>query len=264
MPVINGYDKYPEVAKKINAAVGGVNGRMPKWFQFSKNSRHAIANGKKKSFKKANDSIMNRIAEKFSKVGNMNMNYAGVPPFNWEMLVDGPVDIVNQAFIDLFCEMDSSNLANIIDASEMSDASERASTAGYDCIRDQIIEMIEERYGSREAVYPSIVKYLFTGSNLDKQYHKQMFWRVFGDMCVEKLEENLVACRICPKCGMHIPIWSKHGCNEAPRKMIKCVDCGITVIRTGPKQKRCADCQIKYSRELKKELDKQRYYRGIA
>ena len=259
LPVINSYDKYPEIEKKINAAVGGKNSRMPKWFQFSKNSRHAAANGKKKSFKKANNSIMNRIADRFSKIGNMNMNYAGVPPFNWEMLVSEPVTKINQSFIDLFCEMDSGNLSNLIDASDMSDASERAATAGYDFVRDQIIAMIEARYGSVEAVYPSIVKYLFTEGNLDKQTHKQMFWRVFGDICVAKLEENLVACRICPKCGMHIPIWSKHTCLEAPRKMLVCQDCGATVLRAGPKQVRCDACQKLYrSNYVKSFVNNQR------
>ena len=68
MPKINGYDQYPEIVKKINAATGGPNSRMPKFFSSSKNARHAIANGKKKSFKKANDSIMNRIFDKFSKL----------------------------------------------------------------------------------------------------------------------------------------------------------------------------------------------------
>ena len=244
--------------KKINAAVGGVNSRMPKWFSSSKNARHAIANGKKKSFKKANKSIMNRIYDRFSKVGNMNLNYAGVPPFNWEMLVSGPVDLYNEAAVEMFCSMDNSNLSNLIDASELSDLNERMNTASYDILRDAIQDRLIRAFGSLEMVYPSVVKYLFTGTNLDKQSHKQMFWRLFGPMAIENLERNLVACRICPACGMHIPLWSRHTCGEAPRKMLICCDCGKTVLRTGPKQVRCTVCQKIYRASYKKEVNKQR------
>ena len=217
---------------------------MPRWFISSKNARHAIANGKKKTFKKGNHSIMNRIYERFSNVGNMNMNYAGVPPFNWEMMVSAPVDIYNEEAVQIFCDMDNANIGNLIDVSELVDFKQNGNM--YDCLKDQIEDVLTERYGSLDIVYPSIVRYLFTGSNLDKQSHKQMFWRLFGNLAIENLENNLVACRICPKCGVSVPIWSKHSCGEAQHKMMICNICGKTVPRTNSRQIRCQDCQKEY------------------
>lgn len=248
LPHINSYEKYPEAARRINAAVGGRNGRMPKWFEFSKNARHATANlkkKKKKSFKKANSSIMNRICERFAHVGNLNINNCGVAPFNYEMLLAGPVNEYDEVVTEEFCNLDNSNFANMIDASNLNDLNEKIDTAAYDSVRDQIIDTLEDKYGGREAAYPSVVMRLFTGDNLNKQSHKQMFWRVFGDIAIEKLEHNLVACRICPNCGMHIPLWSTHQCGTQ-KKMLQCADCGKIVDRTNSRQTRCPECQAKH------------------
>lgn len=244
LPKINGYEQYPDVAKKINAAFGGINSRMPKWFANSKNARHAKANRKTKKYKEANNSIMNRISARFSKVGNMNMNCAGVAPFNSEMLLSEPLNNYEDEAVKAFCEMDSSNMNVLIDTSEMNDYTDKVAT--YDNVKEQIVNKLETDYGSLENVYPSVVQALFTGDNLIRQSHKQMFWRVFGDIAIDRLENNLVACRICPKCGIHVPIWSKHSCGDAPIKMIVCPDCGKTVIRTSGKQKRCDECQKEY------------------
>ena len=253
MPKINSYDQYPDVAKKINASFGGINSRMPKWFAYSKNARHAKSNGKKKAFKKANQSIMNRICERFSHVGNMNMNCAGIPPFNAEMMIDEPFNNYEDEAVRKFCEMDASNMGRLIENSEMNDFNDGLE-ATYDNVRDQITDTLINDYGSLENVYPSIVQHLFTGANMERQSHKQMFWRVFGDMAMHKLEKNLVACRICPTCGMHLPLWSKHTCSEPQKKMLVCVDCGKTVERKGPKQTRCESCQKEYKKTYHTQL----------
>ena len=137
---------------------------------------------------------------------------------------------------------------------EMNDINEKQNTSSYDGLCDLIREKFEEEYGSIEIVYPSIVKYLFTGDNLDKQSHKQMFWRLFGNIAVQTLEENLVACRICPQCGTHIPIWSKHTCGKAQKKMLVCETCGKTVVRINGKQKMCSDCAANHRRDYMKQL----------
>ena len=253
MPKINSYDQYPDVAKKINASFGGTNSRMPKWFAYSKNARHAKSNGKKKAFKKANQSIMNRICERFSHVGNMNMNCAGIPPFNAEMMIDEPFNNYEDEAVRKFCEMDASNMGRLIENSEMNDFNDGLE-ATYDNVRDQITDTLINDYGSLENVYPSIVQHLFTGANMERQSHKQMFWRVFGDMAMHKLEKNLVACRICPTCGMHLPLWSKHTCSEPQKKMLVCVDCGKTVERKGPKQTRCESCQKEHKKTYHAQL----------
>ena len=85
--VINSYEAYPEVNKRINRATGGKRGKMPHFFQFSKNGRklHLSKQECKKKYAKPNQSTMNRICSKFSDIGNINMNHAGIPLFNWEM-----------------------------------------------------------------------------------------------------------------------------------------------------------------------------------
>ena len=43
-------------------------------------------------------------------------------------------------------------------------------------------EELISKFGSLNNVYNSIVKFLFVGENFSKSIHKQMFWRVFGDI----------------------------------------------------------------------------------
>lgn len=261
MPIINDYSRYPEVKRKINAAIGGIQGRMPHFFQHSRNGRHNANSRvhKKKTFKPANGSIMNRICERFSHVGNMNMNYAGVPPFNDEMLLSGPVIEVNDEMVRLFCDMDNANLLNQIDGDQTSDLFEKFNACNFDAVKDQITDEMIYRYGDLETVYPSIEHYLFTGENAAKQNHKQMFWRVLGDIAVRNLEQNVIACRECPDCGMQIPLWGrKHICGQEHRFSVVCQDCGRTVVRTNSKQTRCPGCQERYRAAWHAAYDRKR------
>lgn len=90
--VINSYEAYPQVYKRINKATGGKRGKMPYFFQFSKNGRKKQMNReeRKRKYARPNGSTMNRICMRFDDIGNINMNYAGVAPFNWKMLMPGP------------------------------------------------------------------------------------------------------------------------------------------------------------------------------
>lgn len=49
---------------------------------------------RKRNYAKPNRSTMNRICARFDDVGNINMNYAGVAPLNWKMMMPGPIDNV--------------------------------------------------------------------------------------------------------------------------------------------------------------------------
>jgi hypothetical protein len=53
-----------------------------------------------------------------------------------------------------------------------------------------------------EEAYLHITRYLFTGENAAKQTHKQMYWRLFGDLAVKYLESNLSSFQICHTCNM--------------------------------------------------------------
>ena len=255
LPVINGYEKYPEVAKRINSAVGGKNGRMPYFFQYSRNGRHNsdTKNKKKRRCKKPNDSIMNRLANYFSGIGNINMNYAGVAPFNYRMMLSSEAEDKMEDAVKLFFDMDNTNFSNIIDTSEQADSAVRVSGAGYDFVAEQIRRVMIEKYGSLENVYPAIVFALFSENNLSKSSHKQMFWRVFGDIAIDKLEQNLVACRICPDCGMSIPLWSApHVCSGLPHGFIRCNVCGKLTPRKSSSQLKCPDCLVEFRRQYHK------------
>lgn len=94
--VINSYETYPAVNKRINKATGGKRGKMPYFFQFSKNGRKKQIQMNKeerlRNYAKPNHSTMNRICNRFNESFYINMNYTGVAPFNWKMLMPGPVD----------------------------------------------------------------------------------------------------------------------------------------------------------------------------
>ena len=264
LPVINGYEKYPEVTAKITKAVGGRNSRMPHFFAFSLNGRHGVTGNpaKKKNCKKPNESIMNRICDRFSKVGHINMNYAGIAPFNWEMLTDSPMIDFNDEAVKDFCEMDNLNFSNLISANNVNDLGDKYNTIGYDEVGNWISKELSDKYGSLENVQPSVAKFLFTENNLDKQSHKQMFWRVFGDSTLNNLENNLISSRICPNCGMSIPFWSpEHTCEKNAKGFVTCIDCGKTVVRINSKQQRCPDCQKEYRRLGKLAANKRAYTR---
>lgn len=229
---------------------------MPHFFQFSRNGRHNsdTKNKKKRRCKKPNDSIMNRLANYFGGIGNINMNYAGVAPFNYRMLLSSEVEDKMEDAVKLFFDMDNTNFSNIIDTSEQSDSAVRVSGAGYDFVAEQIKRVMMEKFGGIEVVYPAVVYALFSENNVSKSSHKQMFWRVFGDIALEKLEQNLVACRICPDCGMSIPLWAApHVCSGLPRGFIRCNVCNKLTPRINSRQLCCPDCAVVYKRQYNQE-----------
>ena len=171
---INNYENYPEVFEEIKEAAGGKKSRMPAFFKYSRNGRSADHQGA--SYAKANRSTMNRICMKFMDMPNINMNYANVPPFNWQMLMRSDISEYNITAIKIFCDMDDSNVTSLIQASNFyNDNKMKANVLSYDLLRDSIIHELNTAGISLEKAYPSIVKYLFTGDMLDKPSHKQMF-----------------------------------------------------------------------------------------
>ena len=243
---VNSYENYPDVAARINKAIGGPNGRMPYWFQFSKNGRRSDTN-KKKLCAKPNDSTMNRLCALFDDIGNINMNAVGVPPFDGQLFLDAPVERVNQQAIELFIELDASNLQSRIEGVSMMDIVEKYNAFGYEALKELITDKLTALCGSLEAAYPSIAWYLFLGPGHDKPSHKQMFWRVFGHIALRNLSDNLAKCTVCPHCGVKLPLWSgKHRCRPSEKGFFTCVDCGKWCPRINSRQKRCPECQQIY------------------
>ena len=234
---------------RINKAVGGKAGRMPHFFQYSRNGRKGVYVRKeeKKKFAKPNGSTMNRICRRFDGIGNINLNYAGVPPFNWQMLLVKPCCGLNPAVVKLFCDLDDANISNVMESRSYSDLGDKDDVLGYDLLRDIIVEEIEKLCGSLENAYPYIVKHLFAGEGMDKPSHKQMFWRVFGDIALRNLKQNLSDYRVCEVCGMKYPLWvANHYCVKTGRGFYECVDCGALCQRTHSMQSRCEECQQEY------------------
>lgn len=253
---VNSYEAYPKINKRINRATGGKAGRMPYFFQYSKNGRKNLSDRvkKKKSYAKPNGSTMNRICKRFETIGNIRMDYAGVAPFNWQMLMPGPCPGANPDAVALFCQMDDGNLGNVIAGKDMTAVEDKEETFGYDILRDEIIHELCDQFGSIEAVYPYITKELFGGDGADKQSHKQMYWRVFGELAVETLQKNLQSCSTCPSCGMKYPAWmTGHICPKQIKGFYTCVDCGNLCQRTYSRQCRCVDCQTAYRNEQKRQ-----------
>jgi hypothetical protein len=261
---VNTYENYPEVARRINKAIGGKNGRMPWFFQFSKNGRRFLHVPVKlrKKYTKPNQSTMNRICANFDDIGNISMNYANVPPFNWQMLLTNNDAVYNIAAVSLFCQMDDNSAANTIDISynDMDAGSEISSL--YDIVGKDIKHELTNKFGSLEAVYPSIVKYLFAGSNANKMTHKRMFWRVFGQLACQALQHNMQTYTVCDNCGMKIPSWAKnHVCPTNTVGFFECCDCGAWCERVNSRQCRCSSCQEEFHRVRNNLINKMKYQR---
>ena len=259
---VNEYTNYPEVAKRINKATGGKNGRLPYFFQFTKNGRTDKTNGKReRQWAKTNKSTMNRICAAFDDIGNINMNFAGVPPFNWQMLmpenlVHTRMDIV-QDFVAL------SNLKRSIVINNAEDPRHDEDNLSRSIIIDERLrDALKYKYGNLEYCYPHICKFLFTGENANKSSHKQTFWRIFGYLAVEYLRNNLKDYKVCPRCGMKYPSWTtKHDCPRDQQGLPTCIECGNLYQRMNSRQKRCPECQEHYrhdAKELSRERSKQR------
>ena len=106
-----------------------------------------------------------------------------------------------------------------------------------------------------EAVYPYIVKYLFGGEGINRSAHKQMFWRVFGNIALNTLKENLKSCTVCKNCYVRVPKWvNKHVCIKNAQGFFECIDCGAIEQRANSRQYRCPMCQEQH-RSLQKKID---------
>ena len=270
------YSAYPQVARRIGRASGGKNGRMPHFFQFSRNGRKDTPANRKRKYAECNNSTMNRICKAFDDIGNINLNYAGVPQFNWQMLLSGPCPGSKQEIAQLFCELDSSNLTNVIESQENSYSSEKQLINNYSLVAEDITNEIVARYGSLEEAYPYITKYLFAGEGMNKSAHKQMFWRVFGQIALRNLKSNLSDSDICEECGIEVPSWVEtHWCVKNTKGFYECIDCGVMCERINAKQCRCEYCQEQYranqkkirlraKREMKKAIEEQRIMRLVS
>lgn len=264
---VNTYENYPEINRRINKAIGGKNGRMPWFFQYSKNGRRFlhVPTKLRKQYSKPNDSTMNRICRRFDDIGNINMNYANVAPFNWQMLLVDNTAAYNIAAVTLFCRMDDANVANQIEITRSESDTSAGFSALYGIVSQDIEHELCSRFGSLQAVYPSIVKYLFAGSNANKMAHKRMFWRVFGDLACQALEQNMKTYTVCDKCGMKIPPWGKsHVCPKTAVGFFECCDCGAWCERVNSRQCRCSSCQDEFHRATNNLINKQKYRRRKA
>lgn len=238
---INDYTAYPNVAQRISKATGGKTGSLPYFFQFSKNGRK---NPNVKVSKK-NNSTMNRICSAFDDIGNINMNYAGVGPLNWEMLLSEPCTDTNDEIVSEFCDMDSINLSKMIEACSYSEM-DWDLQGSYDMLAEMIEEVLVEKYGSLEHCYPYIVKHLFSDEGQQRNAHKQMFWRVFGSIAVNNIKENICSYSVCNTCQMKIPKWaSKHQC-KIDKGFFRCSNCGEIFLKKGHRQFLCSECKDKY------------------
>ena len=257
---LNSFENYPELNKRVLRAVGGKNGRMPWFFQFSKNGRHDLhlPVSERKKVAKPNDSTMNRISAKFDDIGNISMYKADVPPFNWQMLLTDDSIPYDREAVRVFCELDDGNRQNVASsAASMMDAGDVEDAQGYEFVRELITEELE-KYGGLKTCYPSVVKYLFAAVDGGKATHKQMFWRVFGDMAEQALFENSLTYSVCDKCGMKIPVWSRnHVCPKDASGFFECASCGAWTKRTNSRQYRCPECQeahVKAATKVRKRI----------
>ena len=251
---VNEYSNYPEIAKRVNKATGGPNGRMPNFFQFSRNGRRDKTTNRKKKrqWAKINNSTMNRICKAFDDIGNINMNWAGIPPFNWQMLLSEPCLENRMDIVSEFCELDSIKVSLAISNAEES-PTEREITDNNSIIDEYITDVLTRKFGSVEACYPFIVKYLFTEDGISKPSHKQTFWRIFGDIAISNLKKNLEDCTVCPDCKAKIPSWTtSHTCPKNSQGFYECIDCGKRCERTNSRQQRCPSCQEHHRYDLRK------------
>ena len=253
---VNEYTNYPDVAKRINKATGGPHGRLPFFFQFSKNGRTDKTNGKRKrKWAENNSSTMNRICASFNDIGNINMKYANIFPFNWEMLMSEPCKGTRSEIIEDFVALSELKRSFIINNAE--DVHDEENLSKNYIIEERLRDMLISKYGSLERCYPYVCKFLFAGENLSKAAHKQTFWRIFGNIAVNNLKNNLSNYQICPKCKAKYPAWieesgMRHSCQDKQQGLQHCVDCGELYEKINSKQNRCAMCQEIFRADQKK------------
>jgi len=254
------YENYPDVAKRIYRAIGGKKGRLPYWFQFSKNGRKEANNKKKRKYLSPNNSTMNRICAAFKDIGNINLHISDIPPFNWQMFLSEPCNDMNTETCETFCNMDNVNMSNVIESKDYDYVTERESKAGYDLLASMIAEEMTAKYGPLENSYPYIVKYLFAGKSYEKAAHKQMFWRVYGDIALRNLKKNLESYEICPDCRMKYPTWANsHACPKDVKGFFTCVYCNKVYPQMNSRQCRCETCQEMHRKTMEATRKRNKY-----
>ena len=196
---------------------------------------------------------MNRICRAFDDIGNINMNWAGIAPFNHQMLMSEPCDHMRTDIVNEFCALDNIRVSLAISNAEDSPA-ENEIIDNSSIIDEHIIYSLTNKFGSIEICYPHIVEYLFGEDGVNKASHKQTFWRIFGDIAIRNLENNLKegGHTTCHACGAKVPVWAKtHDCPKNTQGFFTCVECGKSCIRTNSKQKRCPECQEHHRYDLR-------------
>lgn len=190
----------------------------------------------------------------FDDIGHINMNWAGIPPFNWQMLLSEPCPNNRDEMKEIvteFCDLDNINFSIAIVNAEESPA-EKDILNNNAIVDEHITVTLKEKFGSLEKCYPYIVKHLFAEDGAAKPSHKQTFWRIFGDIAVANIRKNLADCKTCPECGMRIPAWSNvHTCPKNDQGFYECIDCGKMCNRTNSRQQRCPECQEHRRYDLK-------------
>lgn len=265
---INGYKDYPAMLSRINKATGGPSGRMPHFFQYSKNGRRFldVCTEDQKTYCKPNESVMNRICSRFDNIKQISSRIPGVPPFNWQMQMPKP-DARKQfdqnaanRIVDIFLSSNDSNKPNTIIFNLAQENNERCNILGLDFVKEDIEHRQIEEFGSLENTYPVMVKHLFTGKNFNKYNCKQIFWKLYGDIALKHLKANLASCYVCSNCGAKIPNWaSGHICIHESKGFFECIDCGVICERTNSRQCRCLSCQQEHTSNLRKAANKQYY-----
>lgn len=195
---INGYNKYPSILSRINKATGGPAGKMPHFFQFSKNGRRFLDRKRedKKTYCEPNNSTMNRICSLFDDVKPISSRIPGVPPFNWQMLLSKDHIKIKQTqektnqIISTFCALNASNKNNAIMSSYIADLTGKTELLGENILKENIAHWMMIVFGNLEDTYPVIVKHLFTGTNHNKSIYKQAFWNVYGEIALRTLKDN--------------------------------------------------------------------------
>lgn len=255
---IDGYDNYPEIKKQIDNATGGRAGKMPYFYAFTKNARHSTNNisTKKRKYAENNDSTMNRICNKFASVSRMSLNFGDLPQFNYQMFLDTDNYDYRPDIAELFCELDNRNTIGYIYSKYESEIKDKDNLINSNLLAEAIVKELETLAPIEECYY-SICQYLFTGKNAEKPAHKNMFWKIFGDIACKNLEQNSKAYILCEECNTKYPIWAKHECVDSPYH--NCVDCGTRFIFARKTQCRCEKCATIYRKNYKTQ--KARQYR---
>lgn len=229
-------------------ATGGKRGKLPYFFQFSKNGRRS--DNAPATYAKPNNSTMNRICAAFDNVGRLDFRMADVPPFDWRMLLNENDVGFNPAVVEAFIFAVQEGASCRISASQTLDLKEKSKLLRSNLMAENIISRIEA-IEPLESAYKSLVRYLFVDDNGPKVSLKQEFWKVFGSIAYERISNNLKNCVVCPRCRTKYPAWaSDHVCPRKTLDVIECASCGKLVPKTNNRQCRCPECQTEY-RKLK-------------